>query len=372
MEITKKNEIYERLLAICMKIEPRNLPDPRYIGEKIGLCHVFIEEVETYYIEVNREMSTVQRALNDSIASFENERDNLISTDPIKDLPSLRDREARANTQLKEKLHSIKHYQNELSDLEKLQKAISLKLKNLARLNADIKTQLRVMESQIRLGTPQADNPAARSLAEELSKSTIGKDIFEGMESSSQQETIQDPTKPLDVDALTKPEPSVIEQIFGPSETLSVNDALIPETVTPEKAPENVVPEEPIAENLIDPEIQPDPEQDLDPLTEYQSRIDPDDDIQEFLTFGSKEEIPETASKQAVDLDLILEPVKSPVVVEIPKQDAIIPPSNINTGGDPQPQPKKEIESTSQTTQEKVSSTVGDIDIDSLLSQFKS
>lgn len=317
-----KNAIYDRLLAISMRVDSKNIPDPRYINEKIGQCHVFIEEVEHFYIQVSKEISVIQTSLNNATAAYEHSRDDKISNDPeIKNLPSTKDREARANNLLRKELDEIKSYQNELSDLENIHKAINLKLKNLSRLNADIKAQQRLMESQMRIGTPNVNSAAAKSLAEEFGKSMMGKDIFEGMETQATEETVVDPTAPLDVNNLLQTDE---EMILGAVE---------------EAAQEAAEAEE--EENTSE------------------QGTDPDDDIQQFLPDGSSESTEATG----VDLDRALEP-------ETPSEPIVVPPIQ-PTGG---AAPESKTENEPEVIKAQVSTAAkdpNDIDIDALLSQFK-
>lgn len=203
MELKEKEQIYNRLSEISLSIESKNIPDIRYINEKIWKCHILIEEVEKFYITINREISVTQRALNDEMAAYENSRDTLISTDmEIKALPSQKDRESHANMKLKDELHSIKKLKNECVDLENLQKVINLKLKNLTRLNTDIKIQLKLMDSQMRLGQPDINNSATKSLMEEMAKSKLNEDVFKNADTEVEEQTIIDPTSPIDMDEL--------------------------------------------------------------------------------------------------------------------------------------------------------------------------
>jgi hypothetical protein len=322
MDQTEKGSIYDRLLAISMRVDSSNIPDPRYINEKIGQCHVFIEEVEHFYIKVSKEISVIQTSLNNSTSAYEHARDDKIANDSeIKSLPSIKDKEAKANNLLRNELDEIKSYQNELNDLENLLKVINLKLKNLSRLNQDIKAQQRLMESQMRIGTPNVNSAAAKSLAEEFSKSMVGRDIFEGMTTQATEETVADPTVPLDVNNLLRTDEETILE--------AVEEAAQEE-------------EEETAEEKC---------------------TDPEDDIQQFLPESSTTESPESS---AVDLDKALEPEK---VVET-VQPEVIPP--IQPGGAALEKPKIENEPIPEKAhQEPVAAKAGDIDIDALLSQFK-
>lgn len=199
------NKVYNRLLEINITIDPNPIPNPVYINQKIGECHAFIEEVEKLSINASKETSILQRALNDALASYESEKEALISThDEIRSLPNIRDREARANSFLKTKLSEINSLKNELSDLNNLSKAINLKLKNLNRANSDIKLQLRLMESQIKLGSSPVSDAAARSLMEEFQKSAMNEDSFKDSETESEHVMVMDPTSPIDTDSLLK------------------------------------------------------------------------------------------------------------------------------------------------------------------------
>ena len=240
MEAQRKNFIYERLLAINIAIEPNNIPSPSYINRKIGECHVAIEEVEKFFIQTSQELSVQQQALNNCEAACEQSKDRMLSGDPeIVSLPSARDREARANTKLKDEIVEIKNYKNEVEDLQGLLGVINVKLKNLSRLNADIKTQLRLMESQMKLGASPIEDESTKELMMQLSKS----DMFNGASTEAEETVVQDPTQPLDV-----------------GKTLTQTDAPL-QFSPPEEPAEEILPDEedvlPVS-NAV--EIAPEPE----------------------------------------------------------------------------------------------------------------
>jgi hypothetical protein len=207
MKPEQKSNIYDRLLDIKMSIEIQTVPNPRYINEKIGECRRYIEEVEKFMFQVSREFSVIQQALNNSTAEYETKKETLLTKDEaIKGLPSIKDREAKANSLLKEETNRIRGYQNESNDLNNLLRAINLKMKNLNGANADIKMQLRIMESQIKLNSGPGTDVAMKSLMEEMSKSRINKDMFEGIQTSAEETKIEDPTRPLDIQSMLKNE----------------------------------------------------------------------------------------------------------------------------------------------------------------------
>jgi hypothetical protein len=215
MDINEVKNIYDRLSEMQFKVESQSMPNPRYLNEKIGECHRYLEEVERDYIKVCREIAVIQQALNNSTAEYEDKKETLISQDEkIKSLPNIRDREARANSSLKEERQTIKNYNNDLAALNGLYRALNLRNKNLNRANQDIKYQIKLMEAQIKLGTPHMNDPAVKSLMEELQKGISNTDVFEKAKTTATVEEIVDPTSPINVDDLLKPEEPAVSKDF--------------------------------------------------------------------------------------------------------------------------------------------------------------
>jgi hypothetical protein len=363
-------KIYDRLEGISVKIEPKSIPNPRYISEKIGQCHVCIEEVEKFYIKISREMSVLQRALNNAEASYAMAKDDLLSSDPeITSLPSARDREARANTRLKSQTSEIKEYKSQLSDLEKLFDAINVKLKNLNRLNMDIKVQLRLMESQIKLGVTGPDDSATRNLMEELKNTALGKDMWEEVETKSEENATVDPTKSIEAQDLDPLEllSNTVDSMLSEKEINSVSTPEINSVSTPEITQTqpgtvvdldlslteagvgeiSVLPVEPPVESIkhVDEVEQPE-----DYFNEYVSEFEknfPDDDLLESIE-PSKEAVPDTP-KMGIDLDKILVP---------------------SIGGEQKPIESKLPESNQKETLQEKQKDPNEIDFSTLLSQF--
>ena len=206
-------KIYDRLLAINLEISAGVVPDPSYINRKIGECHIYLGEVERFFINVSKEISVRQRALNNSKAMYESKKDELLTTgEGIRSLPNITEKVAKANSLLKEVLKEIQDYDNELLDLNNLLKAINHKHRNLTRANGDIKSLIKMVEAQIRLGTPT--DVVAKSFLEEMRKGIDGEDSFKDSSTESEENTIIDPTVPLNIqDLLVGNEGSAEESI---------------------------------------------------------------------------------------------------------------------------------------------------------------
>jgi hypothetical protein len=316
MDQTRKNEIYERLLAINLQIDSSAIPNPAYINSKIGQCHIFIDEVEKFAIQINQEISVIQRAFNDAQASFDTAKEGLMTTDDdIKDRPNIKDREALANSKLKNELLEVQKYANDLSDLNNLLRAVSLKLRNLSRANTDIKMQLRVMEAQIKLGTPSNTDSVTKSLIDELSSG-----IFEDSETATEEMLVVDPSEPLNVDKLLT---DSTNNVLPPAET-----CIVP--ITDSSATASILETEPISEEWVDswPEV-------------------PEDAVKE---------IESTPEKKPIDIDKLLE-----------EQTNIPGPSVPEKGGET---PKTEI-NTTKISDEKPKINKDALDLDALLGQYK-
>ena len=225
MEPTRRDFIYDRLLAIDIKIEQDPIPRPGYINEKIWECSKYIEEVSKYNIELTRDTSVLQTALNNAEEAFRSKQETMIANDPlIASLPSIKDRVSRANTKLKAEIDTIKQYKNNLSDSAGLMGAVNLKLRNLNRINFDIRLQVRVLEAQIKLNALPRTDPVTASLASEMAKSKVNTDAFMSPETSADESVVVDPMVELNVPNLL--ESSTSTSTPGGASESSVNDLL--------------------------------------------------------------------------------------------------------------------------------------------------
>jgi hypothetical protein len=232
MEIAYRNTIYDRLLEIRFTIDIEIIPNPAAINQKIGECHAFIEEIEHFSIKISKEISIKQQALNNATAALEVKKSDIFTNNSeVKNLPSIKDREAAANMLLREEQVKVTEYENDVTDLNNLLKSINLKIRNLNRANNDIKMQLRIFEAQAKIGgVGPSTNYAAKSMLEELEKSTIGEDSFGDAEAEEEEEEekVVDPSTSLDVESLLdgkeEPKPSeeeMAEKLIDPVPNLS-------------------------------------------------------------------------------------------------------------------------------------------------------
>ena len=218
MEYTLNPNLFDILDSMKISIEPQSVVNPGYINDKIAECHKLLEEVEKHYIDISRGLSTFQQAMNNAVTDFEIKKDNLLINDEdIKDLPNIRDREARANSKLRTESRTIRGYENQITQLNCAMKIVNLKNKNLNRANADLKLMVRTMEVQAKFNDFGNVDMATKSLVEEFKKSLINEDSFEDVSSSLVKEGTMDTTVPLDVNNLLTEEGSpATENIIKP------------------------------------------------------------------------------------------------------------------------------------------------------------
>jgi hypothetical protein len=302
-----------------------------------------------------------------------------LSTDPdITSLPSSKDREARANTRLKVQVGEIKEYKNQLSDLEKVFNAINVKLKNLNRLNMDIKVQLRLMESQIKLGGSGYDDPVTKNLMDELKNTALGKDIWEDIETKSEETSTVDPTKlieakDLEEDPLTLLNETVdqlISQKNINSVLIQVNNPAISQ-----KAPE-INNNSAFETNVVDldasltgngskiPGVFSKP---VEPVKSVDEMEQPKDDLSEYIS-NLEKSFPEDDSLASVEPsgETTIEP--EVITTEIDLDKILIPVTFI--GGEQQSKESKLKESKPKETLQEKQKNPNEIDFSALLSQF--
>jgi len=254
MKSEDKIKIYDRLLEIALDIPVGIIPDPAFINRKLGECHIYLGEVEKFFIKISREISVLQQALNNSQAKYVMEKEILLTTrEDIMALPNIVEKTAKANSFLKESLKEIREYENELTDLNNLLKAINHKHRNLSRVNSDIKAMMKMVEAQIRIGGSPSD-PVTTNFLEEMRKGLDGEDEFAEASSEIEETEVNDPTVPLNIGDL------INENSQEPSENLIEAEASMENqpVVDLERALEPLIPPpqmaEPVSETISEPE----------------------------------------------------------------------------------------------------------------------
>jgi hypothetical protein len=140
-------KVYDEISQLQIELEP----DPtvlgtRYISEITAKCRNHLNKVTLIRLRISQEKRALKSKMSGEETLLSAERDQLLAEDEtVRRQPNLRDREAVANTFLKERVNTISQLKNELFDLETVEKAVTLVHDELIRTSSEIKTQRSVM-----------------------------------------------------------------------------------------------------------------------------------------------------------------------------------------------------------------------------------
>lgn len=154
MDSKRIEQIYQGLdMLEEIDLVPDPVPlGPKYIHEKVSECRNQISKVEEWLLEINRAESATERLLHATQAEYDIESDNLLVTDKdVARLRSVDERKALVKVRLKGIMENIKNTKLSLNDLKFLRKSVELKLKNLEKLNSDIRLQYQAIKAEIDL-----------------------------------------------------------------------------------------------------------------------------------------------------------------------------------------------------------------------------
>jgi hypothetical protein len=352
MDMMTKDKIYNELLGVTLEISFDQIPDPSHINSQLGLCHNFMEQVEKHGITVNREISMTQRLLTNSLSHYEFLRQELMSSNAeIRTLPNIKDREAKADSLLRDNLDTVRQHKNELSDLKNLIRVINMKQKSLYRINNDIKLQIRLLESQLKIENISKDDPAERSLMEEFRKSSFNQDSFAGSTSTEDTSSVIDDSSPSEINRvlqeipnnLINPEPNVssIHEIVAPNSACV--ETIIESTINTQGG----TPATPNKEMPVDAK----------PKEELQETVSEETVSEEGI--ATEDDIPVAVSEDLLkEVDLSIQNMGKGI-------EGIIPPTVEKT-----PEPKKAAPTPVQEPKQ-VTKSKDSVDIDALLKDFK-
>lgn len=159
MEQTEIEEIYAEIQQLPIELAP----DPTilgaiYITEIIAKCRNHLNRVSQILLRMSRERRLVKFTLSGEETILSAEKDRLLAEDDdVKRAANIRDREAIANTKLRERLNRIHVLKNELLDLETVEKAVKLIHEELVRTSNEIKTQRSLLHADRYSGAGYGD-----------------------------------------------------------------------------------------------------------------------------------------------------------------------------------------------------------------------
>jgi len=159
MEQAEINEIYGEISKLPIELAPDpTVLGPLYINETISKCRNHLNRVSQILLRMSRERREVKFKLAGEETLLSAEKDRLLAEDDdVRRAANIRDREAIANTKLRERLNRIHTLKSELLDLDTVEKAVKLIHEELVRTSNEIKTQRSLLHADRITGAAYGD-----------------------------------------------------------------------------------------------------------------------------------------------------------------------------------------------------------------------
>lgn len=160
MQDDRINEIFQYIENANIDLdEDPFVRGPRYLQRQIAKCRNFMNEVQKFDREVAKERLTLERHLASLDAEYKVKADDLLVNDTtVSKQPSLKDREAKINTILKDLVDDIHQANLLLTDIKHVDTVIQSKIRELKSVNNDIRLQIRLMENELKIGGGYGDH----------------------------------------------------------------------------------------------------------------------------------------------------------------------------------------------------------------------
>lgn len=207
---------YDSLLGLSIDLNFNDAPNPAYIQTKLIECHEASRKVEKIHTELKMDMSRSMRSLSIEEGKFEVlQREALSQNETVKRFPSYQDRLAYVGTLLENNIETIRKLKSEAEEHKNLEKALNLIIKNLSRLNSDVKAQQKLMESQIsKLGMGDVQDKDVKDLMSRLGtlSAEIDSDDLKVGEAEEDEATEEEKEEGVDLSALEDQAPLIKEE----------------------------------------------------------------------------------------------------------------------------------------------------------------
>lgn len=164
MEQNEIDSIYTEIKKLPIELEP----DPTVLGapyiiEVVSRCRNHLNRVSMILLDLSQSRRATKLRLAGEETILAAEKDRLLAEDEVvRRAANIRDREAIANTKLRDRLNEIHALKSELLDLETVEKAVKLIHDELVRTSNEIKTQRAMIFSDRTSGAGYGDEAAPR------------------------------------------------------------------------------------------------------------------------------------------------------------------------------------------------------------------
>jgi len=131
---------------------------PKYLQDLIATCRNYTNHVARLLNEVGRARMAVDFELRRRQTAFQISADELLANNPmVRNLPNIADRQAQINLLLKDEHRGIKDLENDLKDLDHVQKLVRDQHRELKDTMNEIKTQRSLIRDDLDTGRMYGD-----------------------------------------------------------------------------------------------------------------------------------------------------------------------------------------------------------------------
>jgi len=156
MDVKQIQEIYDEISADAFLIELDPDPQgrgPNYLQEKVYECRKRLNRVSFIFSRVNQEQHALASELRAEEAVFAAESDELLANDErIRRMPSIEDRRALINVELRERYQTIDGLKAQILDLSHVEKVVKHRHQELKSSMTDIRTQRSLIKDSLATG----------------------------------------------------------------------------------------------------------------------------------------------------------------------------------------------------------------------------
>lgn len=169
-------KIFDRLEEIDISLDPNPIErGPKYLNNMVAEVRNKANEVRRFQRLVLQEKRQLEQILNRKETEYNLKFDDLMATnDQVQKRSSKSDREAMANSMLKDLREEIMDLESELEDAKLVEETIDSKLSELRDLNRDIRLQKKLIQEEIEIGSAWGDNTSKGDNQIEVEDSEIG------------------------------------------------------------------------------------------------------------------------------------------------------------------------------------------------------
>lgn len=151
------NVIFDRIGEMNIELDDDPIErGPKFLNNMVALCRNYTNEVQKFARECQMHIRQLEHELRVTKADYELQFNDLMAYDP--EICALRthskaDREAVANTRLKEEQETINSLELALNDLGHVNTVITSKIHELRDVNRDIRLQMQLIQAEIKTGS---------------------------------------------------------------------------------------------------------------------------------------------------------------------------------------------------------------------------